>query len=319
MAAANYLKSRSITADAKATIAINDNASSQAPGMLANYDAARRALAQAKSIDEVKQIRNEAEALKTYARLAKDRSLEADAAQIRVQAERRIGQMMAEQKETLGLAKGAAERGVGRRGKRGSPADPRSQKITLAEAGIDKHLADRARRLAKLSEGEFKELQLRYRHAIELGSGSSTVREILNTLAHDRIRAAAAKELEARMADPEQRRAMAIADGDAALAGIIDDEEETPSMVYEREQQRLERLIRENPSSLELPPTINCMAKIVASALWRLIALSRSRHSSITTDKYQHVVDTMLDRIEHLEAAIENTERDTSVDQRDGS
>jgi hypothetical protein len=51
--------------------------------------------------------------------------------------------MVAEQRETVGLAKGAAVDGVG---KRGSKADPRCDDApTLSSAGIDKHLADSAR------------------------------------------------------------------------------------------------------------------------------------------------------------------------------
>lgn len=55
------------------------------------------------------------------------------------------------QKATTGLAKGAREKGTSR----GADRDPR-QFPSLAEAGIDKHLADRARKLAALSETTFE-------------------------------------------------------------------------------------------------------------------------------------------------------------------
>jgi hypothetical protein len=62
------------------------------------YDKACRALANAKSVDEVKDIRSKATAMAEYARQAKNCELEADAREIR---------MRQAQKETVGLAKGA--------------------------------------------------------------------------------------------------------------------------------------------------------------------------------------------------------------------
>ena len=55
--------------------------------------------------DEVKDIRDRAEALHVYARQAKNKQLEIDASEIRFRAERRV-EMMVEQRETVGLAQG---------------------------------------------------------------------------------------------------------------------------------------------------------------------------------------------------------------------
>jgi DNA-binding helix-hairpin-helix protein with protein kinase domain len=79
---------------------------------LVRYDAACRALAEAKSVDEVKGIRDKHEAIRYYAKQAKNRQLEIDASEIRIRAERRLGEMIVEQEKTMGLNTGRA--GMGR-------------------------------------------------------------------------------------------------------------------------------------------------------------------------------------------------------------
>jgi hypothetical protein len=113
---------------------------------LVKYDAACRAIAEAKRVDEAKEIIDIAIAIKAYARQAENRDLEADAVEIRLRAERKLGQLMAMQRETVGLNTGA--RGVGT----GVRVD---EKPTLAEAGIDKNLAHRARKFANASDKKF--------------------------------------------------------------------------------------------------------------------------------------------------------------------
>lgn len=66
--------------------------------------------------------------------------------EIRFRAERRLGELMVAQRETVGLATAGRPSS-----KIGSAADPISRAPTLAEAGIDKHLADRARKMAAVS------------------------------------------------------------------------------------------------------------------------------------------------------------------------
>jgi hypothetical protein len=119
---------------------------------LARYDVACRALAEAKSVDEVKGIHDVAAQMKVYARQAKNKKLEQDAVAIRMRAERRLGQLMKAQKEAVGLNQGAVP---GKTGLKGNPVlDPRP---TLASQGIDKNLAQKARDLSNKSEPEFEE------------------------------------------------------------------------------------------------------------------------------------------------------------------
>ena len=118
---------------------------------LIKYDAACRAITAAKQVDEVKKIRDVSIAMRAYAKQADNHELEADALEIRMRATRRMDQMRQEQKATVGLAKGGGDKKSNHRVKQ-KPSDP----PTLAEAGIDKNLANEGRKLGALSERDFE-------------------------------------------------------------------------------------------------------------------------------------------------------------------
>lgn len=119
---------------------------------LIRYDAACAAIARAKSVDEVREIHNRSEALRAYAKISRNRSMEVDAAEIRIRAERRLGEMLAEAKRCDLLAKGALLRGNAR------PLSRTKEKFTLREAGIDKKLSMRAQQTAAIEEPKFDKL-----------------------------------------------------------------------------------------------------------------------------------------------------------------
>ena len=119
--------------------------------MLAKYEAARNALAQARKVDEVIHIRDVSAAMQAYAKQAKDKQLETDAVEIRMRAERRLGEMIKAQKEGPGLNKGEAGRFTG-----GTAEEPPVNKPTLADVGIDKKLSSRAQAIASIPEDEFE-------------------------------------------------------------------------------------------------------------------------------------------------------------------
>lgn len=125
---------------------------------LARYDAACKALADARSVDEVKDVRDKSEAMRAYARQAKNKQLEIDAAEIRIRAERRIGELMEAQREAGQMHRGGGDHRVAE--KPGAP-------ITLSEAGIDKNLADRARKLAAVPKEEFDGMVGEWRERVE--------------------------------------------------------------------------------------------------------------------------------------------------------
>lgn len=134
---------------------------------LVRYDAACRAVAEARSIDEARDLRDKAEAMRAYGRQAKNKQLEVDAAEIRFRAERRLGEMMVAQRETVGLATGAKGNPGGQGAKVVRVDDGPAQIPTLAEAGIDKHLADRARKMAAVPAPEFEAKISNFRQRVE--------------------------------------------------------------------------------------------------------------------------------------------------------
>ncbi|GAB9224905.1 hypothetical protein BDS110ZK18_67110 [Bradyrhizobium diazoefficiens] len=141
---------------------------------LVRYEAARRALAEAVAVDEVASIRSQAEALRHAARIACDKQLEIQAAQIRFRAERKMGELLA----------AASEAGQLRRGRRWDEDSNCSQseqlepedrvtRVTLQEAGIDRKLSSRAQKMAAMDAAEFE--QALEKHAAEMRSGQGRV------------------------------------------------------------------------------------------------------------------------------------------------
>ena len=71
--------------------------------------------------------------------------------EIRIWAERRLGELIKAQKQTVGLNQGAVS------GKTGLKRNPvLDSRPTLASQGIDKNMADRARKLAAVPDAKFE-------------------------------------------------------------------------------------------------------------------------------------------------------------------
>jgi hypothetical protein len=124
------------------------------PLALPRYDEICLAVRQAKTIDEVDEIIGRAEAIRAYAKQARNRQLELDAAEIRIRAERRLGELMQGAGRMIGKAKGGQPYQLTATGLRQNPVGT----PTLAEAGIDKNLAHRARSGVAVPEQKFEEL-----------------------------------------------------------------------------------------------------------------------------------------------------------------
>jgi hypothetical protein len=135
------------------------------------YDEACRAIAKAVSVDEVKSIRDKSEAMRAYAKQAMNLQLETDASEIRFRAERRLGKMIADQKDGPGLAVG---------GRPSKTCDESSQvSPSLAEAlGMDsdraRQLSSRSQSLAGVSDRDFESHLSEWRDEVDESSRVAT-------------------------------------------------------------------------------------------------------------------------------------------------
>lgn len=111
---------------------------------LVRYEQARHALAECHRVDEVKDIRDKAEAMAAYARQAKDTEMVQWVTEIKVRAERRAGEM---------LRQGRID---GDRASSGGDSRKESPPPTLSDIGITKDQSSRWQSLAGMSDEHFE-------------------------------------------------------------------------------------------------------------------------------------------------------------------
>ena len=112
---------------------------------LIRYDSMCNAIAAAHSIDEVKDISDKASALKHYAKISNNREAEAQALEIRMRAQCRLGDL------TLVMEKAKP----GPKVELTAHGASNSKNQQLKDAGITQREANRCEQLARLSEPEF--------------------------------------------------------------------------------------------------------------------------------------------------------------------
>lgn len=112
---------------------------------LVKYDQARNALAACRNVDEIKDISDKSEAMRLYAKQANDPEMEQWAAEIKLRAQRAIGEI------SLGM-----EKQQGSNGK--LPSGGKFKTEALADAGISTSSANRYEQLAKITDAKVEEL-----------------------------------------------------------------------------------------------------------------------------------------------------------------
>lgn len=121
---------------------------------LVKYEAARLAINDACSVDEVKQIKDVHEAMRAYAKQSGDFNMANQCAEIRIRAERRLGQMLKQQKEN-GLMNTGSQLKPGENNS-GQSHDDTAPK--LIDIGITKSMSSRAQIIADVPDDKFEEV-----------------------------------------------------------------------------------------------------------------------------------------------------------------
>lgn len=134
---------------------------------LLKYDAACAALAESLRVDEVMAIHDRWEAIRHCQRIAGNYALEADAAEVRERAERRLGELLVAAKAKGQVAPGQP--------KKNAADEEGYSRVKLADAGITHKLSSRSQRKAGIAQRAFEEMIARMRADIVSGRRTADV------------------------------------------------------------------------------------------------------------------------------------------------
>lgn len=133
---------------------------------LALYDRMCTAIAECARVDEAKEIRDKALALEAYYRQARNLDAEREAANVRLRAERRVGELLkelaradhADAGRASGVARAANASPEDTRSisERAMPVGPSPYASALSEHGISRQTAHKFQALANIPEAEFE-------------------------------------------------------------------------------------------------------------------------------------------------------------------
>lgn len=137
------------------------------------YESACQMLAQAKTADEAKEGMDRAEAIRVYARRAKNYQLEADAYAIREKYERKLGLMLTAAKD-----KGQVSRG---QPPKNCAPEEQFSRIKLEDYGIDRKLSARAQKKGGIAERAFEAMLARKRDEIVEGKRAPDMLKDMST------------------------------------------------------------------------------------------------------------------------------------------
>lgn len=174
---------------------------------LVRLEGARRALAEAKTLDEIKEIRDQAEAVRQYVKAAGyGLEMQNDAAEVKLRAERRAGELLAE----INKHPGAATR----------LHDATSLPPTLDDLGIEKTQSHRWQQIARVPEPEFE----RHVATVKAERGeltSASVLEIARELTREERAAQRARREAERKTAPVPEVPVSLDVGDATTLASI--------------------------------------------------------------------------------------------------